>query len=63
VPDEDLLLAAFYEPALLEPLRKPAPEYQFRTTPLQELVRYLASRSDLEYARVRFAGTEMTFAN
>ena len=62
VPDGDLLLAAFYERALLEPLRRPAPAYQFRTTPLQELIRYLGSRSDVEYARVRFAGTELTFS-
>jgi pyruvate/oxaloacetate carboxyltransferase len=58
--DEDLLLAAFYDRALLEPLRKPAPAYAFRTTPLHELIRYLGSRSDVEYARVRFAGTELT---
>ena len=62
VPDEDLLLAAFYDQELLEPLKKPAPAYQFRTTPLQELIRYLGSRADIEYARVRFAGTEMTLA-
>src|SRR5207244_271675 len=35
--DEDLLLAAFYDRMLLEPLRRPAPEYSFRTTPLAEL--------------------------
>jgi pyruvate/oxaloacetate carboxyltransferase len=62
VPDEDLLLAAFYEKPLLEPLRKPAPQYEFRTTPLNELIRFFGSRKDLEYARVRFAGTEMTFS-
>ena len=62
VPDADLLLAAFYPPALLEPLQKPAPQYEFRTTPLQELIRFLGSRSDIEYAKIRFAGTEMTFS-
>lgn len=62
VPDEDLLLAAFYDPALLAPLRKSAPAYQFRTTPLHELVRCLCSRADIEYARVRFGGTELTFS-
>lgn len=62
VPDEDLLLHAFYDEALLAPLRKPAPRYEFRTTPLDELIRYLGSRADIEYARVRFGGTEMTFS-
>ena len=60
--DGDLLLAAFYPPALLAPLRKPAPAYAFRTTPLHELIRYLGSRRDIEYARVRFGNTDMTFA-
>ncbi len=60
--DEDLLLAAFYDKALLEPLRKPAPAYRFRTTPLYELVQYLCNRTDLERVHVRFAGTEMTFS-
>ena len=62
VPDEDLLLAAFYDKPLLEPLKKPAPKYEFRTTPLRELIRYLGSRSDIEYAHIRFAGTEMTLS-
>ena len=62
VPDGDLLLSAFYEPALLQPLKKPAPKYEVRTTPLQELIRFLGSRPDIEYAKIRFAGTEMTFS-
>jgi pyruvate/oxaloacetate carboxyltransferase len=62
VPDEDLLLAAFYDKSLLEPLKKPAPKYEFRTTPLNELIRFLGSRRDVAYARVRFGGTEMTFS-
>ena len=60
--DEDILLAAFYDRKLIEPLRNPAPECRFRTTPLAELVGFLANRSDIEYARVRFAGTDMTIA-
>jgi oxaloacetate decarboxylase alpha subunit len=60
VSDEDLLLSAFYEKRLLEPLKKQPPPYAFRTTPLHELIRYLGSRRDVEYARVRFAGTELT---
>ena len=62
VPDEDLLLAAFYPKPLLEPLKKRAPQYEFRTTPLNELIRFLGSRGDIEFAHVRFAGTEMTFS-
>jgi pyruvate/oxaloacetate carboxyltransferase len=60
--DEDLLLAAFYDKALLGALRKPTPEYHFKTTPLHELVSWLGARRDIEYAHVRFAGTEMTFS-
>ena len=47
-----MLLAAFYDRKLIEPLRNPAPECSFRTTPLTELVGFLANRSDIEYARV-----------
>jgi pyruvate/oxaloacetate carboxyltransferase len=57
--DEDVLLAAFYDRALIDALRNPVPECRFRTTPLAELVGFLATRSDIGYARVRFAGTEM----
>jgi len=60
--DEDLLLAAFYDKTMLEPLEKPAPAYRFRTTPLHELVSWLGARRDIEYAHIRFAGTEMTFS-
>ncbi len=60
--DEAVLLAAFYDRKLIEPLRNPAPECRFRTTPLTELVGFLANRSDIEYARVRFAGTDMTIS-
>jgi oxaloacetate decarboxylase (Na+ extruding) subunit alpha len=62
VSDEDLLLAAFYDRPLLEPLRKAQPQHVFRTTPLHELIRFLGSRRDIEYARVRFGATDMTFA-
>ena len=60
--DADLLLAAFYDRKLLEPLKKPAPEYSFRTSPLRELVAWIGARRDIEYAQIRFAGTEMTFS-
>ena len=58
--DEDLLLAAFYDRSLLEPLNKPQPEYAFSTTPVMELVRFIESRRDVQQARIRFAGTEIT---
>ena len=60
--DEALLLAAFYDRKLIEPLRNPASECSFRTTPLTELVGFLANRKDVEYARVRFAGADMTIS-
>jgi pyruvate/oxaloacetate carboxyltransferase len=58
--DEAILLAAFYDRKLIERLRDPEPECRFRTTPLTELVGFLATRSDIDYMRVRFAGAEMT---
>jgi len=60
--DEDVLLAAFYDRKLIAELEDPAHGCSFRTTPLAELVAFFAQRSDIEYARVRFAGTEMTFS-
>jgi len=60
--DEDLLLAAFYAPELLAPLRKPQPAYQFKTTPLMELIRYVGSLKDLRMTRIRFGETEMTLS-
>lgn len=58
--DEDLLLAAFYEPALLAPLRPTLQDCRFTTTPLLELMRFIESRSDIRDARVRYAGTEIS---
>ena len=58
--DEDLLLAAFYAPQLLAPLRREAPQYRFSTTPLLELVRYVESRGNLQSARIRIGATEIT---
>jgi len=60
--DEDVLLAAFYDEALLAPLRDPVPECRASTTPLYELVGWLAERRDIERARIRFAGTEIAFS-
>ncbi|HZQ60894.1 MAG TPA: pyruvate carboxylase subunit B [Casimicrobiaceae bacterium] len=57
--DEDVLLAAFYDRKLIAPLRNPAPECHFRTTPLTELVGFLTTRKDIAHARIRFAGTDM----
>jgi pyruvate/oxaloacetate carboxyltransferase len=61
VDDEELLLRAFYSRELVEPLKRPQPAYYEKTTPLNELVRYLESRRDVERGRVRFAGTEINF--
>lgn len=60
--DEDLLLHAFYDPALVAQLRDPVSECRPRTTPLNELVRYLAERKDIRRARIRFAGTDLSFS-
>src|SRR5689334_23258959 len=60
--DEDILLAAFYDRKLIAELHDPTPGCVFRTTPLTELIGFLAMRKDIEYARVKFAGTEMTFS-
>ena len=58
--DEDVLLNAFYDKALLQPLSKPAPKYAYKASPLHELIRYLGARKDMDYARIRFAGAELT---
>ena len=60
--DEEVLLRAFYDKKLIAELVDPVPGCAFRTTPLSELVAFLAKRTDIEYAHVRFAGTEMTFS-
>jgi pyruvate/oxaloacetate carboxyltransferase len=60
--DEDVLLAAFYDRKLVAQLRNPVPGCSFRTTPLHELIGFLGTRSDIEYAHIRFAGTEMTIS-
>ena len=57
--DEDVLLAAFYDRSLLAPLKKPAPVYQFHTSPLYELIRHIGSRAGISHARVRFAGADI----
>lgn len=60
--DEDLLLHAFYDDALVAPLRDPTPECEESTTPLRELVKWLHDRRDIQRARIRFAGTEISFS-
>jgi oxaloacetate decarboxylase alpha subunit len=60
--DEDVLLAAFYDRKLIEPLRDPVPQCRFRTTPLTELVGFVAARRDIGYLRVRFAGADMVLS-
>lgn len=58
--DEDILLHAFYDKSLLEALKRPAATYAYKTSPLHELIRYLGARKDIDYARIRFAGAELT---
>ena len=60
--DEALLLAAFYDDSLLAPLKAPKPAYRFSTTPLAELLRFVASRGDTSHARVRMGDTEITLS-
>ncbi len=60
--DEDVLLCAFYDDAMVAPLRGPRPAVLERTTPLLELVRWLDRQRDVRHARVRFAGTEITLS-
>jgi pyruvate/oxaloacetate carboxyltransferase len=60
--DEEVLLHSFYDAGLVAALRDPAPECRACTTPLHELVRWLGERRDIGRARIRFAGTEITFA-
>jgi pyruvate/oxaloacetate carboxyltransferase len=61
--DEDILLAAFYDKALLAPLAtEPAKRYTYRTSPMLELVQYLKQRPDVGQLRVRFAGAELEVA-
>jgi pyruvate/oxaloacetate carboxyltransferase len=57
--DEKVLLSAFYEKSLLAPLEKPAPAYEFRTSPLHELIRHIGTRAGLSHAHIRFAGTDI----
>jgi pyruvate/oxaloacetate carboxyltransferase len=62
VSDEQLLLHAFYDKALVDAI-KPLPELSFKAQPLAELVSWIGQRRDIEYAKIRFAGTEMTFSS
>ncbi len=62
VSDEDLLLAAFYDEELLEPVRRSrACTYRFHTTPLRELVASLSSKTEFSRIHIDFAGAQMTF--
>lgn len=62
ISDEDLLLHAFYDEKLLAPLRDPVSECRPTTTPLQELVKWLMEKRDIQRARIKFAGTEINIA-
>jgi len=60
--DEDLLLAAFYDRSLLEPLKTAPAPYRFSTTPLLELVRYVESRHDVRHARIKCFGPDISLS-
>ncbi len=60
--DEQILLGAFYDKALVAQLQ-PARDYPCRTTPLHELIRYLGARKDIDRARIRFAGVELAVSS
>ena len=60
---DELLLAAYYDEALVRPLlrqrRDGLSAPRFRTTPLVELVDYLAKQSDIRKLRVAVAGVDL----
>ena len=49
------------ERMLAHALRDPTPECEEGTTPLRELVKWLHEKRDIQRARIRFAGTEISF--
>lgn len=61
--DEDLLLAAFYDRSLIEPLKVAPAPYRFSTTPLMEMMLFIESRTDVHQARVKFCDTEITLTS
>ena len=60
--DEDLLLHAFYGKELLKSLNKAPVAYQFKTSPLHELIGYLCSDKELNRVQIQFAGTQLTLS-
>jgi len=60
--DEAILMAAFYDKSLRDKLQPPA-DYVYKTTPLQELIRYIGSKRDLSHARIRFGGVDLMLSS
>ena len=58
--DTEILLRAFYDETLVQQLKPLSPDLAYRASPLGELIRYLGSRIDVDFARIRFAGIDMT---
>jgi oxaloacetate decarboxylase alpha subunit len=62
--DDEVLLAAYYEDTLVEPLlrepRDQVPAHRFRTTPLVELVDFLSKQSDIERLRIAVPGIDLS---
>ncbi len=61
--DEELLLRAFYDKALIAQLQPKGRHYGERTTPLHELIRYLGNRKDIQRAHIRFAGVDLAVSS
>ena len=61
--DDEILLAAYYDDALVRPLlrkeRDRLPAIRYRTTPIAELVEYLSRQADIQTLRVAIAGVEL----
>jgi len=65
--DDEILLAAYYDDSLVRPVlahpNDAVPSVRFRTTPLRELVHYLARQTDIEKVRVAVSGVDLELDN
>jgi pyruvate/oxaloacetate carboxyltransferase len=61
--DDEILLAAYYDDSLVRPVLARSADalsgLRFRTTPLAELVHYLARHADIERVRVAISGVDV----
>ena len=60
---DEILLAAYYDDALIRPVLRQehdrVPSSRFQTTPLVELVSYLAKQADIQTVRLAVAGVQL----